>query len=105
MKSKKILKCFDFECDISLVDREFLVSQSYETIKRIIISFKMRNIDNRKYDTSKYCEFDFYIANTHDEISIIIYFKRKVHVVNNLWTKIFIDIDILEFEVIIFDVT
>lgn len=67
-----------------LIDCEFLISQLHEAIKRIIISFKIRNIDDRKHDTSKYYEFDFYIIEIHDETSIIAHFKREVHVIDNL---------------------
>jgi len=35
---------------MSLANREFLVSQSYKSIKRIIISFKIQEINDREYD-------------------------------------------------------
>lgn len=106
INDKEIKKCLNFECDILLVDREFLVSQFYEEIKRIIISLKMRNIDNREYNTSKYCELNFYITKIlNNKASTIAYFKREMHMIDNLRTKMLIDINILKFKIIVFDVT
>jgi len=105
INNKKIKKCFNSKCDILLVDCKFLVSQSYKTIKRIITSFKIRNINNREHNTSKYCELDFYIIKTlSNKIFVITYFKRKIHVINNLRTKMLIDINILRLETIGFDI-
>lgn len=104
MKDEEISKCLDSRCDMSLVDCEFLISQSHKSIKRIIVSFKIREIDDREYDTSKYCELDFYKVESHDEVSIIAHFKREMHVMNDFRAKIFIDIDILRLEVIVLDV-
>lgn len=106
MKNDEILECLDFECDMSLIDRDFLVSQSHETIKRIIVSLKVRKINNREHDTSKYCELDFYIVETlSDKVSIIAYFKREIYVIDDLRTKVLIDIDILRSKTIVLDVT
>lgn len=105
IKNKKIQKCLDLRCDILLIDREFLASQSHKIIKRIITSFKMRNIDDREHDTSKYYKFDFYIIEVHNKALVIAHFKRKMHVINDLRTKVLIDTNILELKVIVFDVT
>lgn len=105
MNDKKIEKCFNFECNMLLANCEFLTSQSHKLIKRIIIFFKIRNIDDREHNTLKYCELNFYIAKTlSNKTSIIVYFKREIHVINSLRTKMLIDIDILKFKVIVFEV-
>jgi hypothetical protein len=68
-----------------LTNREFFTSQLHKLIKRIITSFKIRNIDNYEHNTSKYCELDFYIIETlSNKTSIIAYFKREIYVINNL---------------------
>lgn len=89
---------------MSLIDCDFLASQSYEAIKRIIISLKVRSIDDRKHDTSKYYEFDFYIVKIHDETLVIAHFRCEMHVIDDFRAKMLIDINILEFEIIIFDI-
>lgn len=88
-----------------LANREFLASQLHKSIKQIITFFKIQEINNREHDTSKYCEFDFYIIEVYNKASTIAHFRREVHVINNLQTKVLIDINILELEVIVFDVT
>jgi len=106
INNKKIKKCSNFKCDMLLANRKFLVSQLYKTIKRITIFFKIRDIDDRKHNTSKYCELDFYILKTlSNKTFAITYFKREMHVIDNLRIKIFIDINILRLKVIVFDVT
>ena len=48
---------------------------------------------------------DFYILNTiKNNKFVIIHFKRKIHFVNDLFTKIFIDINTIILKKIIIDV-
>jgi len=65
----------------------------------------MRNIDNCEHNTSKYCELNFYIIEVHNKALVIAHFRQEVHVIDNLRTKVFIDINILKFDGIVFDVT
>ncbi len=75
IKSKKIQKCFDLEYDILLANCEFLASQLHKIIKHIIIFLKIRNISNRKHNTSKYCKLNFYIIEVYNKALVIIYFR------------------------------
>ena len=48
---------------------------------------------------------NFYIFNTiKNSKFVIIYFKREIHFVNNLFTKIFIDVNTIILKKIIIDV-
>ncbi len=87
-----------------LIDCKFLASQLYKLIRQTIIFFKIRNIDNREYNISKYCKFDFYIIGTYNKASIIAYFKQEIYVIDSFWTKVLINIDIIKLKIIFFDI-
>lgn len=79
--------------------------QLYKEIKRTITSFRIRDIDNCKYKTSKYCKIDFYINKIFEnKASIIAYFKPKIYIVDNLQVKILIDTNVFRFEVIVVNI-
>ena len=98
---------------MSLVDRQYLSIISHDEIKKIVTSIKIRDIEAREHDSSKYVELNFYLNDTlanEDQIdaidvehSTIAHFKREVHVMNDLRAKLLIDIDILDLEVMIVD--
>lgn len=66
---------------------------------------RVRDIETRKHDSSKYVNLDFYINNyLKNDISITTYFKKEMHIINNLRVKLFIKNNIIDLEFIIFNI-
>ena len=92
-------KCVDIDINISLIDRQFLNTLSHDDIYRIFISMKIREINAREHNNFEWFELNFYIDDKFvDDIKVIVYFKKKVHIVNDFRVKLFINNDIFEFE-------
>ena len=60
----------------------------------------VKDINNKKYNVNKYIKIKMYLSNKNDVITLI---KRELYIVDNLIIKIFIEINIIKFENIIFD--
>ena len=94
-------KYFDFDCTMSLMNRNFLTTVSHDEIRTTTQSIRVRDIDFRQHDNSKYVKLKFYIRDkTIIDKSATIHFRREMHVVNDLKIKILIDINIIESEII-----
>jgi len=88
-----------------LLIASFSLYNYIKKIEELLFFLKIHNIDNRKHNTSKYCKLDFYIIKTfEDKILAISNFKQEIYVIDNSRAKIFINIDILDFEVIVVNV-
>ena len=68
-------------------------------IKRISILIIVKDIDNRKYNTSEYIKFKIYLLDKN-RIAII---ERELYINNNLIVKVLIEINIIKLERIIVD--
>ena len=86
---------------MSLINRIFLEFVSHFEIRIITQSIRIKNIDFRQHDSSKYVELNFYIRDkTIIDKSIIAHFRREIHVIDDLKVKILIDMNIIESETI-----
>ena len=63
----------------------------------------IKKLDINIYNINEYINIEIYLLNKNS-INIIL-IKREFYIVDNLIIKIFIDIDILKFEKIVFDIT
>ena len=94
-------KYFDFDCTISLMNRNFLTTISHDEFRTTTHFIRVRNINFRQHDNSKYVKLKFYIRDkTIIDKSVTIHFRRKMHVANDLKIKIFIDMNIIESKII-----
>ena len=86
---------------MSLIDRNFLTTISHDEIRTTTQFIRIRNIDFRQHDNSKYVKLKFYIRDkTAIDKFATIHFRRKMHVVNDLKIRILIDMNIIESEII-----
>ena len=94
-------KCFDFDCTMSLIDRNFLTTISHDEIRTTTQFIRVRNINFRQHDNSEYVKLKFYIRDkTVIDKFATVHFRREVHVVNDLKIRIFIDMNIIESKII-----
>ena len=63
---------------MSLIDREFLNIISHEKIQTIAQFIRVRDIDTRIYNNSKFVLLNFYIYEKIIDDSNIIYFKKNI---------------------------
>ena len=66
-----------------------------------ITSIKIRDLEIKKYDVYEYVIIFIYILNNDNKITLI---RREIHIINDLFIKTFIKIDIIKFKNIIFDI-
>ena len=92
--------CVDFECIMSLIDRKHLiVIKSNAIIHRINNFIKVRNINHRLHNNFEYIELNFYVSDKlFDDSSIIIYFKREIHIVDDFRINVLLKVNIINFE-------
>ena len=65
---------------------------------------KIRKIEDQEHDNFEYITLNFYILeNSNIDKLNIIYIKQNMHIVNYLRIKMLVDIDIINFKNIIFD--
>ena len=87
---------------MTLIDRNHLNTIFHDEIKKTSQFIRVRNIEVRKHDNSKYIELDFYIHDKKiDDIFVITHFKRKIHIINDFKTKMLIDMNIMKSKKII----
>ena len=60
----------------------------------------IKNINNKKHNVNEYIKIKIYLSNKNDVIALI---KRKLYIVDNLIIKTFIEIDIIKFKNIVFN--
>ena len=90
---------------MSIVDRKYIFERlSKIVVYRINESIKIRDINAIWHDTFEYVFFDFYIfEKTNVDTSTKTHFCRKIHLMNDLSIKIFIDINVIVSKKIIID--
>ena len=95
--------CVDFECIMSLIDRKHLIAiKSNAIIHRVNNFIKVRNINHRLHDNFEYIELNFYVFDKlFDDSSIIIHFKREIHIIDDFRVNVLLEINIINFEKII----
>ena len=98
--------CFDIEYIISLINRAFfnqIIEEEnfYIDIKKISF-IKIRELNTKKHNACEYIIIFIYIfiINKNDNVALI---RREIHIINNLFIKTFININIIKLETIIFD--
>ena len=86
--------CVDTECDMSLIDRQFLKNiLSNKEIYIMSIAIAIRDIDDRSHILSKYIDLNIWILESNKNDSIMTYIRRKVHIVNDLRVNLLLDTD------------
>ena len=90
--------CINIDCIMSLINRKWLFKRLFNSIiQQIKKSIIVRDLRNRKHANSKYFIVNLYIQKIkfNDEIAMT-HIRRDVHLINDLRTKMFINIDIIE---------
>ena len=89
--------CINFEYIVTLTNQNYLNTIFYNEIKKRFQFIRVRNIEIRKHDNSKYIELNFYIYDKKtNNIFVITHFKRKIHIIDDFKIKMLIDINIIK---------
>ena len=98
----------NFNCEIFLIDRDFLtreISNYKKHVKTKNKAIKIRDIENTNFSIVKYLLIDFRISSTAiDDNSIIVTFIKHLYIVNNLKIKLLINNDILKSKQIVLNI-
>lgn len=83
-----------------LINRNYLQQAVFDVkIKVFKSSIKVKNINFFVYDSFEYININFYVSSlVKFEKKVITHFIRKLYIVNELKTKIFINMNILSLE-------
>ena len=81
---------------MSLINREFLDElELAHLIKKSQASITIKEVDTKRHFTNDYLLLDMYIENEIDEQKRIAHIKYKTHVIDNLKTKMLVEINII----------
>lgn len=81
---------------MSLIDKNFLKKQFLNMIKhRIIFNIKIKNIDIKMHDNSKYVNVNFYFQKKCRDEIMIVQLKIKFHLIDDLKAQMFIKMNIM----------
>lgn len=84
---------------MSLTDRAFLYKYvSNFVICQFISNIKIRNIEIKVHNSTKYVIMNLYLSEKIKERSTITHFKKNFHVVNNLKINLLMKIKIINLE-------
>ena len=85
-----------------LTNRNHLNTIFHDEIKKTSQFIRVRDIETRKHDNSKYIELNFYIHDKKtDDIFVITHFKKEIHIIDDFKTKMLIDMNIMKSKKII----
>jgi hypothetical protein len=91
--------CADSRIFMFLIDRKFLKNNVANVENKWTkFNLKMRRIDFKTHDTSKYCFLDLYFREHFKEKLKIAHIQEKFHLMNDLNVNMLIDIDITRLE-------
>ena len=94
---------FNINYIINLINRKFLFEIYLEIkVKRILSLIIIKSLNINIYNINQYINQVIYLLNKNNIKIILI--ERKFYIINNLIIKIFIDIDILKPEKMIFNI-
>ena len=95
--------CLDTGCTMSLVDRNFLLSNCPNIkISTMATPMEVRGIGSASHAANQYALVDFCLPGNDGRIA---YFQREVHLVDNLKANLLLGIDILAPEGIVMDLS
>ena len=77
-----------------LIDKQYLLKTKFDvTIHKTKQSIRIHDIDDKLHDNSKYTELNFYVVDTlSNQSSIIVHFRREIHLVNDLRIHALLDV-------------
>ena len=94
--------CIDIDCIMFLMNRKwFHVLIFHVIIRKIVNSIIVKDIENKQHFNFDYAILDFYIESKIKKKFVIGHLKRNVHIMNDLKTKMLIDINIICSKIII----
>ena len=98
--------CLNNNTTIFIANRQYIFKKiSKTTIHRINESIRIKNIDIIWHDTFEYVLMNFYISRVIVvDMSTKTHFIREIHLINDLTTKILIDVNIIVSKKIIINV-
>ena len=96
--------CINIDCTMSLIDRVFVTNLKLVTqIKKINVSIFVRNIDTFRHVTNDYLMLSMYIQDTIDKRKTTTHLRQKIHIIDNLKTKLLLSMNIMSFKRMIID--
>ena len=97
--------CFDFEIDVFLIDREFYKSQISNTFVRIMItSLKVRDLETKMHETSKYVITNIHLLDTKNDKKITSIIRREIHLIDDLKINMLFENDIMKSKKIVINI-
>jgi hypothetical protein len=105
IKNNEIQICLDTDCNVILVDRNFIkIHATHYIVRRMTTSLNVRELDINKHETSEYIIAFIYFKEKITQKKVVRdVIERKIHLIDNFKVNMFIDNDILDFERIIID--
>ena len=96
--------CVDTSCIMFLIDRRFLNDLKLSNLmKKFKIFIVVRNIEIVKYIIDDYLLFFIYVKKQIDDQFVVVHFRRKIHVINNLKIKLLLKINVMNSKRMIID--
>ena len=99
--------CFNIEYIISLINYAFLnqiiKKKDFHIDIKKISPIKIRKLNIKKYDICEYIIIFIYIFNENENNNVAL-IRREIHIVDDLFVKAFIDINIIKFKTIVLNI-
>ena len=87
-----------------LIDRRFLKNLKLNNLMKKFKTFIIvKDIEIVKYVIDDYLLFFMYVKKQIDDQFIVVHFRRKIHVINNLKIKLLLEINVMNSKRIIVD--
>ena len=91
--------CFDIDCIMILIDKQFLKKFRLErSLKKFQIMIFVREMNIKRYLTNDYLIMNLYIKEKIENKNVVTYLRQEVHVMNNLKIKLLFNMNVIIFE-------
>ena len=92
--------CINTDCETFMTNRIYVTTMlsNFMFKVKVTASLRVKNIDNVVVFSTESIILNFSFSETFDEKSAIVKFAREIRLMNNLSVKIFIKMNIIEFE-------
>ena len=95
--------CLDIDCIIILINKQFLLKQTFYTVTHHMSSFILVwKLNIIIHNSDQYIKIDIYLINVDDHTAVI---TQEIYIVDDLWAKMLVDIDVLVTEDIIINLS
>ena len=96
--------CFDTDVNVTLIDAVFFHRQNSDvSIRQMITSLTMRDLDTSQHQSSDYAIVSMYFVDVKNDSSVKALIRREIHLVDNLKINMLIDNDVTVSEDVVLD--